>query len=545
MADQNNVNQLLEAMKTSIVALNESMRNYNLRMMDSFKVFQNLDNTLKTVTDNLDINLKNVNADLQNFGERLQTLVLPDLAATDFNTNLKNSAESLKKFSQDLDSSMPKIKTFGSELQNLSQVVLSTSQTLKATAEQNQSEALKNFGKDLSDNVANLKDFGSEINSLSKAVAGTTKAFNDATSGLKSAESKSPSTVRTKAPVKGADKPPPIPKEGKNASADKASGGALAGILGRVNMAFTFVKKVVEIGVKSIALFNAALLASVVTMQMFTNRVKSYVQAYNPNLVKQFDYVLKDITAVIGKALQPVLVSLGAAFRQLGDILVPVMDALSPAFQSLAKAVSGFLLPIFNALGNALINAAPLINKLADEFAKVASELGNALGEMMPELIRYLADYLKNWVEQLKAYKNLAPLAQMWSKFNRAFLQAGTILLGYFNTFADYMKKIALKLRSWLDWFGITTKGKNYVGTNVEPAKTGNSTGMAAREAEYMNVEELSRGLIRAAYGSGQDIQRQQLEQQRMMNGQLAQINQKIGRAQVAPQPVQAGLRMA
>jgi hypothetical protein len=411
-------------------------------------------------------------------------------------------------------------------------------------------ESLKNFKQGLSDNTSNLKDFGSELNKLCQAITNATKSLSSLSTEGESSNVKSPNIARKKESAKAGGTPPPIPKETKPAGGKAGgAGGALGGMAGAANgvmLAFKFVTKVVEIGMKSIAAFNAVILSSIVVFQAFTNRLKSYVQAYNPNLVKQFDYVLKDITAVIGKALQPALIVLGAALRQLGDILVPIMDALMPAFQSLAKAIGNFLLPIFNALGNALKNAAPLINKLAEEFAKVAGELGNTLGELMPELIRYLADYLKNWVETLKAYENAAPLLDMWSKFNRAFLQAGTLLLGAFNWFADGMKKVAGKLRSWLDWFGITKPGKNYVGgAKVEPAKKGNSTGMAAREAEYMNVEDLSRGLIKAAYGSGQDIQRQTLEEAKIGNGLLAEINMKIGRQNIAPQPVQAGLRMA
>lgn len=497
MADQNNVNQLLEAMKTSMVALNDTMRNYNLRIMDSFKVFQSLDTTLKNFTDSLNLSVKNVNSDIQNFGNTLRKFTSTDKSPSILNEDIKNSSDALKK-----------------------------------------------FGQDLNDNIANLKDFGSEINKLSQVVSNTTEAFSAAGSDLKSTESKA-AAPKPKITGKATDKAPAAPKTSNNYAAASTAGSNAANMLGRVQIAFTAIKKVVEVGVKSIALFNAGLLASVVAFQMFTNRVKAYVQAYNPNLVKQFDYVLKDVTAVIGKALQPVLVALGVAFRTLGDILIPVMDALAPAFQSLADAVKGFLLPIFNALGNALINAAPLINQLANEFAKVAEELGNSLGELMPELIRYFADYLKNKIAELKAYNNAAPLIDLWSKFNRSFLQAGTILLNAFNSFADYMKKIAMKLRSWLDWFGITTPGKNYVGTNVEPAQKKDSTGMAAREAEYMNVEELSRGLIKAAYGSGQDIARQTLQENKLQNQQLAQINAKLGNRILQPQPFQPGLRMA
>lgn len=527
MADKTDVNEIIDKMKSSIMALNETMKMYNFKIIDSFKVFQNLDTVLNNLTENLNTDIKNVSENIQDFGKKLKEFTLPSLKQQ---TPDQTTSENTKS----------QLTDFPSESLGLFEGNLKDSL-----------ESLKNFKQDLSDNTSNLKDFGSELKKLSQAVTSATKSLSSLSIEGESSNVKSPSVARKKESAKAGDTPPPIPKENKAANGKAGgAGGALGGMAGAANgvmAAFKFVTKVVEIGMKSIAAYNAVILSSIVVFQAFTNRVKSYVQAYNPNLVKQFDYVLKDITAVIGKALQPALIALGAALRQLGDILVPVMDALMPAFQSLAKAIGSFLLPVFNALGNALTNAAPIINKLAAEFAKLAGELGEVIGENLPLIISYLVDYLKNWIETLKAYKNVAgPFIAIWTTFNRAFLQAGNILLGAFNWFSDGMKKVAGKLRSWLDWFGITKPGKNYVGgAKVEPAKQGNSTGMAAREAEYMNVEDLSRGLIKAAYGSGQDIQRQQLEQQQMMNGQLAEINQKLGRANIAPQAVQPGLRMA
>jgi len=347
--------------------------------------------------------------------------------------------------------------------------------------------------------------------------------------------------------VAGAAGGPAGAAAGGAAGAARGAAGAAAGAAGKtaaptamasLMKKFNTLSTVSGLIVKAFAAIPAAVIAFTTALSMFTKAVRSYVAAYNPNVVKQFDYVMKDLSAVIGRALQPILVSLGSAFRFLADALIPVTDALAPAFAAIAQAVQNFLLPIFNALANALKDAAPRINALAQIFARLMGELGGAIADVIPDMVEYFIDLARAFMELIPSIALLFDISKFAISIMRAFIQAFVLIMKPINLVIDGFRKLADYIKSWTDWLGLTKK------QNKQQAELGNSTGMAAREAQYMNVEDLSRNLIKAAYASGIDIQRAQLDAQRQMVGQLAQINQKVGQNQVPARP-QAGIRMA
>lgn len=63
-----------------------------------------------------------------------------------------------------------------------------------------------------------------------------------------------------------------------------------------------------------------------------------YVAAFNPGLVFQLSFAMRDLVATIGMALQPVVEGATAAVRNFADMLVPIARDMQPVLASLVEA---------------------------------------------------------------------------------------------------------------------------------------------------------------------------------------------------------------
>jgi hypothetical protein len=109
-----------------------------------------------------------------------------------------------------------------------------------------------------------------------------------------------------------------------------------------------------------------AIEATVGALQKAIGTISGFVEALAPSQVLQFQFALHDLNATIGVALQPFMAVIGQLTRELGQMLLPVMEHLKPIFEEVAgviKNVAVGQLGVFSAVLQAVV---PIIRMLAD-----------------------------------------------------------------------------------------------------------------------------------------------------------------------------------
>lgn len=114
--------------------------------------------------------------------------------------------------------------------------------------------------------------------------------------------------------------------------------------------------------------------------------VTSFVSAFNPALVEQLSFTIRDLTAVIGSVLQPILMAFNAVIRRVADALVPLAVKLAPAFNAIAGAILALLIPIIDSLGSVLLNLVPVFNQLTPIIVKLATMFGELFSKIIDSL---------------------------------------------------------------------------------------------------------------------------------------------------------------
>jgi hypothetical protein len=244
-----------------------------------------------------------------------------------------------------------------------------------------------------------------------------------------------------------------------------------------------------------------------------------FVNAFNPALVQEFMYNLRDLQAVIGTALVPILRTFTVLFRAVADTFYPIFNNLSGLFASLGDALSLFLIPIFNALA---MTISSMTNVFNDILGPAIEQIAYSFGNLVALIINIIAPAFQILAQILYI---LAPIIEwtVWalSKLNQyipilsaAFLGLATVisvaaiqaLYTFIASVWTASNVLTLGLASviglivsglsWLfSWIMGTAKA-----TEMKMGLTGDSEGLAARQASYSSVEDLSKNLIKAAF---------------------------------------------
>lgn len=91
-----------------------------------------------------------------------------------------------------------------------------------------------------------------------------------------------------------------------------------------------------------------------------------FVNEFDPSLVKDLSSKFRDLNAVIGVALRPIVDVARDVVKSLSDHLLPVMRQLEPIVQDLANNVAGYLIGSFDDLGNLLSDMMPIFRSAAE-----------------------------------------------------------------------------------------------------------------------------------------------------------------------------------
>src|SRR6185437_15937215 len=109
----------------------------------------------------------------------------------------------------------------------------------------------------------------------------------------------------------------------------------------------------------------------VAALQGIAGAVAPFVQALAPGTMQILNLAMRDLQATIGTALLPIVTVATDAFRQMADVLLPVMEELQPVIASLAEAIAGALVPIVEVVAAQLRLWMPVFSAIAS----VAKEL--------------------------------------------------------------------------------------------------------------------------------------------------------------------------
>lgn len=243
-----------------------------------------------------------------------------------------------------------------------------------------------------------------------------------------------------------------------------------------------------------------------------------FVKAFAPAYVEMFMYALKDLTAVIGSAFLPLLQAFTVLTKYIADMLLPVINQLQPALQAIGMLFINLLAPIIKALATALFNLSgtinntflPAIGKAATKFAEFIADIITHITPVVDLLIQALSG-LVTVVSFLASVVNF--LLNVFGLFSNiigdlvggALLGALVVAIGSLvaailpfltvtNLIIAALFTFSSLLMRFVKWLSGYKKEEVDYQANA-------SQGMAARQAQYSTAEDISKNLIKAAFG--------------------------------------------
>lgn len=314
----------------------------------------------------------------------------------------------------------------------------------------------------------------------------------------------------------------------------KALGGKRMGLGAGVAVAFTSQMKALS-SITSFAV--SAIKGFAIGLGALGALTAAFVKAFNPALVEQFTTTLKDLSAIIGMGLTPILMALNTVFRALADSLVPIFQYLAPAFQALGDAVVMFLTPIFMALTDVLKEIAPELNSLFEAFAPLLGAIGSLVGAIIRGLapvldvaitfitilantltpvinaFAYLADYVMPLVASylvgfatLMVVDGVAALVAFITSLFTATAALNIATAGIPILIATLVGGLLLVVNFFKRLFETEDQRKKREALEAQKfGMSGASQGFAARQAQYTSTADLSANLIKAAFGGTTD----------------------------------------
>ncbi len=122
-----------------------------------------------------------------------------------------------------------------------------------------------------------------------------------------------------------------------------------------------------------------------------------FVQEFDPALVANLGSRFRDLNAVIGIALRPIVDIARDVVKALSDNLLPVMRKLEPIVRQIADAVGARLIKGFDELGSFLEEMMPAFEGMRDMILgllPILDDLGNLLRVLRAPLISLIGDLI-------------------------------------------------------------------------------------------------------------------------------------------------------
>lgn len=240
--------------------------------------------------------------------------------------------------------------------------------------------------------------------------------------------------------------------------------------------------------------FRDNLLAVRAAFDQVVNTVKPFVQAFAPSTVQSFDLAMRDLNATVGMALVPVMQACTQAVRTFADALLPAMRQLEPVVREVTDVINRFLQPVLLNWGGQLQGLAAMASGLLDVIRPLIP-----IWEAVFDAWRTFSAVFQGVVAQLVS--NLGD-------FLRSVMQLSG-LGGKYQTLGDALRALSLEVIRATAMFAKMLKANAFLdqmrrafGADVS---RGASTGMAAAtNAQVTTVPDWARNLaVAAATASG------------------------------------------
>lgn len=172
------------------------------------------------------------------------------------------------------------------------------------------------------------------------------------------------------------------------------------------------------------AALAAAPVAFLEMVQGLAGKIGSFVDAVNPGIMVQLDMATRDLTAVIGTALAPIMQAIVPIIKDLASALLPVarlvaetfgriIESLQPAIDAITEIffiAAATLMPIVEMVGDIFTTIAPIFTALA----AVAKAIWLAFGSLVTALVGIMrdlfgfnvGDVLKDFAEGVQVVMN-------------------------------------------------------------------------------------------------------------------------------------------
>lgn len=151
--------------------------------------------------------------------------------------------------------------------------------------------------------------------------------------------------------------------------------------------------KIAAVGAIAAAAIGALVVAVQTAEQMF-NKMREWVNLFNPGVIQMFQYAMDNLGATIGRAFVPIFTEMIGIVRLLTSILAPIIQQLVPIVKQFAEIMGGMLTTYVQNFGSLLRGLLPVIEVFTSVF-KVVGELALAMQSWFVITIRALAMFLK------------------------------------------------------------------------------------------------------------------------------------------------------
>ena len=291
--------------------------------------------------------------------------------------------------------------------------------------------------EDTADLTEALKETTTAVRDLTTAVSGMGKGTpGDAKTDGKSPPASEAKAYSTAAFSQGGAKGGTAVDAGEKKAPESLIGGALSGLkaaLGELPGVGAASRLMKGIGDKLapempyLKAMGGAAMSAASALQSVVSASLPFVAAFSPSDVMVFNQAVRDVTAVVGSLLVPVVRQATVFIRDFGSRLLPVVEQLRPAFEAISAVLgkaAGQVLGVFSTLARVLVPVVKvagelfgvllgLVEPLMDVVGVVAEVVG-VVGSVLSAVIKALAEGIKPIVAVLQGLGDWFKVVGVW-----------------------------------------------------------------------------------------------------------------------------------
>lgn len=245
-----------------------------------------------------------------------------------------------------------------------------------------------------------------------------------------------------------------------------------------VKNAFSTLGSTVLAGFSNIISGLASIFAGVANLILGSlGPIKDMVGAFSPAVVEMFNEALRNVMAVVGQALVPILTVLTGVLNQASGIIAPLMDELAPVIQQVAESLASALIPVIRAVVGIIHSLMPIIKIIALLFDNAAKSV--AVLATVFEVV----------------FETLSPLFEMFADIMKWMMDTVRSIL-------KAMLEMALEVLKWVPYTAAISDKIKDVIAKLDRGPTSRVTAAAAQNVSEKSFADYQRDLQKAAFAA-------------------------------------------